>query len=126
MNVVDSSGWIEFFKPGPNGLIFKPVIEDHAHLLVPTISLYEVHRVLSRSVPARIVETCLDAMRRGRVLDLTERRAIAASEAATRHGLALADAAIYSMAREHGATLWTQDVDYQGLPGVHYSAKPMD
>jgi predicted nucleic acid-binding protein len=76
-------------------------------------------------VPARIVETCLDAMRRGRVLDLTERRAIAASEAATRHGLALADAAIYSMAREHGATLWTQDVDYQGLPGVQYSAKLM-
>jgi predicted nucleic acid-binding protein len=64
-------------------------------------------------------------MRRGRVLDLTERRAIAASEAATRHGLALADAAIYSMAREHGATLWTQDVDYQGLPGVQYSAKLM-
>jgi predicted nucleic acid-binding protein len=39
--------------------------------------------------------------------------------------LALADAAIYSMAREHGATLWTQDVDYQGLPGVQYSAKLM-
>jgi hypothetical protein len=63
MNVVDSSGWIEFFKPGPNGLIFKPVIEDHAHLLVPTISLYEVHRVLIRALPAQIVQTCLYAMR---------------------------------------------------------------
>ena len=31
---------------------------------------------------------------------------------------ALADAAIYSMALEHGATLWTQDVAYQGLPGL--------
>ena len=124
MNVVDSSAWIEFFKAGPNGLIFKPVIEDHAHLLVPTISLFEVHRVLSRVLPAEIVETCLDAMRRGHVLDLTDRRAIAASEAATRHRLALADAAIYSMVLEHGATLWTQDVNYQGLPGVNYSPKP--
>ncbi|MFZ3141407.1 type II toxin-antitoxin system VapC family toxin [Polaromonas sp.] len=124
MNVVDSSAWIEFFKAGPNGPIFKPVIEDHAHLLVPTISLFEVHRVLRRVLPAEIVETCLDAMRRGRVLDLTDRRAIAASEAATRHRLVLADAAIYSMALEHRATLWTQDVDYQGLPGVNYSAKP--
>ena len=95
MNVVDSSGWIEFFKVGPNGLIFKPVIEDHARLLVPTISLYEVHRVLIRALPAQIVQTCLDAMRRGRVLDLTDRRAIAASETATRHRLALVDAAIY-------------------------------
>ena len=76
------------------------------------------------AVAAEIVETCLDAMHRGRVLDLTDRRAIAACEAATQHRLALADAAIYSMALEHGATLWTQDVDYQGLPGVRYSAKP--
>lgn len=64
-------------------------------------------------------------MRQGRVLDLTDRRAIAASEAVLRHLLALADAAIYSTAQEHGATLWTQDVDYQGLPGVQYNAKPM-
>lgn len=70
-----------------------------------------------------MVKTCLDVMRRGRVLDLTDRRAIAASEAAARHGLALADAAMYSMALEHDATLWTQDVDYQDLPGVNYSAK---
>ena len=123
MNVVDSSGWIEFFKAGSNGPIFKPVIEDRARLLVPTISLFEVHRVLSRALPVELVETCLDVMRRGLVLDLTDRRAIAASEAATRHGLVLADAAIYSMALEHGATLWTQDVDYEGLAGVNYSAK---
>ena len=123
MNVVDSSGGIEFFKAGPNGLIFKPVIEDRARLLVPTISLFEVHRVLSRALPAAMIATCLDVMRYGRVLDLTDRRAIAASEAATRHGLALADAAIYSMALEHDAKLWTQDVDYRGLPGVNYSAK---
>ena len=123
MNIVDSSGWIEYFQDTSRADLFAAAIEDRACLLVPTISLFEVHRVLSRALPAEIVETCLEVMRRGRVLDLTDRRAIAASEAATRHGLALADAAIYSMALEHGATLWTQDVDYQGLPGVNYSAK---
>ena len=124
MNVVDSSGWIEYFQDTPRADLFAAAIEDRSRLLVPTISLFEVHRVLSRALPAEVVETCLDVMRRGRVLDLTDRRAIAASEAAARHGLALADAAIYSMALEHGATLWTQDADYQGLPGVNYSAKP--
>lgn len=123
MNVVDSSGWIEYFQDNPRADLFAAAIEDRAHLLVPTISLFEVHRILSRALPAAMIKTCLDVMRRGQVLDLTDRRAIAASEAASRHGLALADAAIYSMALEHGATLWTQDVDYQGLPGVNYSAK---
>ncbi|MCY7370769.1 MAG: type II toxin-antitoxin system VapC family toxin [Polaromonas sp.] len=124
MDVVDSSGWIEFFKASPNGPIFKPVIEDRARLLVPTISLFEVDRVLSCALPVAIVGSCLDVMHYGRVLDLTDRRAIAAAKAAARHGLALADAAIYSMALEHAATLWTQHADCQGLPGLSYSAKP--
>lgn len=124
MNVVDSSGWIEFFKAGTNGPIFKPVIEDRHQLLVPTIALFEVHKVLSRSLPADLVKRCLDVMRLGRVLDLTDPRAIAASHVAARHKLAMADAAMYSMAQEFGATFWTQDVDYRGLDGVQYCAKP--
>ena len=124
MNLVDSSGWIEFFKAGANGPVFKPVIEDRHHLLVPTIALFEVHKVLSRKLPAELVERCLDVMRLGRVLDLTGQRAIAASKIASQHRLAMADAAMYSMAQEHQATFWTQDMDYQGLPGVRFFAKP--
>ena len=124
MNLVDSSGWIEFFKAGANGPVFKPVIEDRHHLLVPTIALFEVHKVLSRSLPADLVNQCLDVMRLGRVLDLTDERAIAASTIASRHRLAMADAAMYSLAQEFEATFWTQDVDYQGLDGVRYCPKP--
>ena len=123
MNVVDSSGWIEFFRAGANGPVFKPVIEDRNHLLVPTISLFEVHRVLSRSLDTDLVTRCLDVMRLGRVLDLTDARAVAAAQIATRHKLAMADAAMYAMAREFGATFWTQDAAYQGLPDVRFFAK---
>ena len=31
MNVVDSSGWIEFFLAGANGPKFKPVIDRQYH-----------------------------------------------------------------------------------------------
>ncbi len=123
MNVVDSSGWIEFFLGSTNGLHFKPIIEDTRHLLVPVIALYEVHKRLSRNLPSEVVANCLEVMRLGRVLELTDARAVAASITATTHSLALADAAMYSMAQEHKATLWTQDIDYQGLPGVNYIAK---
>ena len=124
MNVVDSSGWIEFFLAGPNGLTFKPVIEQRDQLLVPTIALFEVHTVLSRKLPAALVDRCLDVMRLGRVLDLTDRRAIAASKVARQHRLTLAAAAMYSMAQEFGASLWTQDIYCQDLPGARYFAKP--
>jgi len=123
MNVVDSSGWIEFFKAGANGPLFKPVIEDRHRLLVPTIALFEVHKVLSRALPQDLVTRCLDVMRLGKVLDFTDSRSVAASQAAAVNKLAMADAAMYSMAQEFDATFWTQDVDYQGLPGVQYHSK---
>ena len=123
MNVVDSSGWIEFFNASRYGLQFKTVITDTGALLVPVIALYEVHRVLSRSLPEAVVNQCLDVMRMGRVLELTDRRAIAAAEVAQRYRLAMGDAVMYSMALEFDATFWTQDVDYQGLPKVEYLPK---
>ena len=124
MNVVDSSAWIEYLQDTARADLFALPIEDRAGLLVPTIALFEVHKVLSRKLPANVVEQCLDVMRMGRVLDLTDRRAIAASQVASAHKLASADAVMYSMAREFEATFWTQDVDYQGLDGVRYCAKP--
>jgi toxin FitB len=124
MNVVDSSGWIEFFTAGASGLLFKPVIEQRDQLLVPAINIYEVYKILSRKLPAGAVQSCLDVMRQGRVLDLTDKRAVAAADIAAKHKLAMADAVIYSMAREFDGTLWTQDVDYKGLAGVRYFEKP--
>ena len=124
MNVVDSSGWMEYLQDTPRAELFAAAIEDRKHLLVPTIALFEVHRVLSRSLDAALVNRCLDVMRLGRVLDLTDARAVAAAQIAARHKLAMADAAMYAIAREFDATFWTQDVDYQGLPGVRYQPKP--
>ena len=123
MNLVDSSGWIEYLQDAPRANLFADAIEDRNALLVPTIALFEVHKVLNRRLPYELVERCLNVMRLGRVLDFTDVRAMAASQIAARHQLAMADAAMYSMAQEFGATFWTQDADYQGLVGVNYFAK---
>ncbi|MEQ1535985.1 MAG: type II toxin-antitoxin system VapC family toxin [Burkholderiaceae bacterium] len=124
MNVVDSSGWIEYFFDSPRADLFATAIEDVTKLLVPVVSIYEVHKVLSCKLPAGAVLSCLDVMRQGRVLDLTDKRAVAAADIASKHKLAMADAVIYSMAREFDGTLWTQDVDYNGLAAVRYFEKP--
>jgi len=124
MNMVDSSGWIEYLLDTDRADLFADPIEQRATLLVPVIALFEVHKVLSRKVPADVVTQCLDVMRLGRVLDITDHRAMAAANIAVKHRLAMADAMMYSMALEFGATFWTQDVDYQGLPSVTYFAKP--
>jgi predicted nucleic acid-binding protein len=123
MNVVDSSGWVEYFFDSPRADLFAIAIEDVAKLLVPVVSIYEVYKILSRKLPTGAVLSCLDVMRQGRLLDLTDRRAVAAADIAGKHKLAMADAVIYSMAREFEGTLWTQDVDYEGLAGVKFFEK---
>ena len=124
MNVVDSSGWVEYFFDSTRSDLFATAVENVTELFVPVVSIYEVHKILSRKLPAGAVASCLDVMRLGRVLDLTDRRAVTAADIAGKHKLAMADAVIYSMAREFDATLWTQDVDYDGLAGVKFFAKP--
>ena len=123
MNVVDSSGWIEYFIDTASADNFALAIEKTALLIVPALSFFEVHRFLSRNADAAHRDACLEVMRRGTVIELTAQRAIAASEAAQQHRLAIADAVVYSIAREFKATFWTQDVDYKDLPGVSYHAK---
>ncbi|MBM3125111.1 MAG: type II toxin-antitoxin system VapC family toxin, partial [Chloroflexi bacterium] len=46
MNVVDSSGWIEYFTRGENAHFFIPPVRDLDNLLVPAICIYEVFKRL--------------------------------------------------------------------------------
>jgi len=125
MFCVDSSGWIEFFLGSTAGRTFKPIIEQTAQLVVPAVSIFEVHRFLSRTAAASVRDAAIEVMCRSTVIDLNAARAIAASIAAKKHSLAMADAVIYSIAQEFKATFWTQDVDYKDLPGVNYHAKDL-
>jgi toxin FitB len=121
--VIDSSGWIEHFLDSPQAAFFAPALVNSADWIVPSLSIYEVHKRLSRGLAQDVVEDCLSVMRRGLVVDLNNARAVNASLSGQRHKLALADSVMYSVALEFGATLWTQDVDYQGLPSVQFKAK---
>ena len=123
MNVVDSSGWIEYFIDSPRADNFASAIEKTALLIVPALSFFEVHRFLSRHTDVERCADCLDVMRRGTVVELTAARAITASDIAQKYRLAMADAVMYSIAHEFNATFWTQDVDYKDLPGVSYHIK---
>ena len=44
MNVVDLSGWLEYFSDSEQAGFFAPAIEDTEQLLVPVICVYEVFK----------------------------------------------------------------------------------
>lgn len=123
MNVVDSSAWLEYLADGPNADIFAPAIQDEAMLVVPSITLFEVFKVTARQLGERAALRAAANMRRGLVVALDADLALAAAKLSHELKLPMADSVILATARAHDATLWTQDDDFSGIPGVRYFTK---
>lgn len=123
MNIVDSSGWLEYFADGPNADSFAPAIEDTDHLVVPSVTIFEVFKKLlgQRSESEALLAAA--AMQQGRVVDLDADLSLEAARLRLDCKLPLADSVILATARSAKAELWTQDADFEGLPGVKYIAR---
>jgi predicted nucleic acid-binding protein len=62
-------------------------------------------------------------MMQGRVVDLDAQVALTAAQVSHAENLPMADSIILATARLHRAALWTQDDDFEGIPGVHFYRK---
>ena len=123
MNLVDSSGWLEYFADGPHAGVFLPALKDPGSCLVPVVTIYEVFKVLLRERGEKEALQAAATMQRGLVVDVTAELAMEAANLSHKHGLHMADSLILATARAHGATVWTQDSHFHSLPGVKYFPK---
>ena len=123
MNVVDSSGWLEYFADGENADFFSAAIERLAELVVPTISIYEVFkRVLQQRGEGDALQA-VALMAQGKVVELDMRVALEGARLSHEEKLPMADSLILATARLYNATLWTQDSDFEALEKVRYIEK---
>lgn len=118
MNVVDSSCWLEYLAGSEVGDRVSSAVEDIGNLLVPSISIYEVFKKLLRESGEEFALKVAAHMSQGLVSDLDAALSIEAARIGVERGLPLADSVIYASAARYGATLWTQDARFKGLPGV--------
>jgi predicted nucleic acid-binding protein len=123
VNVVDSSGWIEFLGGGANAEFFTKAVSDTTHLIVPTISVFEVCRWMRRELGERRALDAMALMQQGSIIDLDATLAMSAARLSLELKLPMADSIILATARANNATLWTQDDDFEGLDDVKYIAK---
>ena len=123
MNVVDSSGWLEYLADGLNADFFANSILATADLLVPTLSLYEVFK---RVLQQRGEDDALQAvalMQQGTIVELNASLALSAARISLNDKIPMADSIMLATARAYGATLWSQDSDFENIAGVRYVAK---
>lgn len=123
MNVVDSSGWLEYFAGGDNADFFASAVEATDELVVPTISVYEVFKRVHQQRGESDALQVVALMQQGSVVDLTIHLALEAARTSVALGIPMADSIILATARSTGATLWTQDADFAAIEGVRYAEK---
>lgn len=116
MNLVDSSGWLEYFLDGPRASLFEKQIFDTQNLIVPTIVTYEVYRQLIKKIDPQEVVFVIAQMEKGVVVPLEQNLALSAAEMSLQYKLGTADAIVYATALLHKARLVTLDNDFRKLP----------
>jgi predicted nucleic acid-binding protein len=123
VNLVDSSGWLEYFADGKNAGFFAPAIENTKLLIVSSINCYEVFKRIAQQRDENAAMQAIAVMRQGAVVDVSADLAVVAAKVALDLKLPLADSVILATARLRRATVWTQDSDFEGIEGVKYMAK---
>ena len=123
MNIVDSSGWLEYFSGGPNAEYFSSPLNNPSLLIVPVITIYEVFKVVLREADENEALQAIAAMQKGQVKDLTISIAMNAAKINLQHNLPMADSLILATANFYKCTLWTQDSDFENLPKVNFIPK---
>jgi len=123
MNIVDSSGWLAYFADEPNAKHFLTPLNDSAALVVPTITIYEVFKVVLRESGENDALQAAMAMQKGNLVDLTAPLALAAAKLSLAHNLPMADGIILATVQEFNAILWTQDADFKNIKDVKYFSK---
>lgn len=125
-HVVDSSAWLEYFAGGANASVFREPLLQVDNLIVPTITLFEVFKVVCRQRGEDAAVQAVAAMQQGEAVVLDSGLAMYAAQLSLEHKLPMADSIILATARIHKAEVWTQDNDFEGLRGVHYFPKKTD
>lgn len=120
MNVVDTSGWLEYFEGGQNAKKFSIPIKQIEKLVVPTICIYEISKVILRESDENHLLQALAAIQKGKIVALTPSISAAAAKISLLYKLPMADSIIYTTANHFNATVWTQDIDFKDLPNVNY------
>jgi predicted nucleic acid-binding protein len=123
LNLVDSSGWLEYFADGKNAGFFAPAIENTKLLMVASINCYEVFKRIAQQRDENAAMQAIAVMRQGTVVDFSADLAVVAAKIALDLKLALADSVILATARLGRAIVWTQDADFAAIDGVKFVAR---
>lgn len=124
MIVVDSVGWLAFFKGDLLAQQYRQYILNPLDILCPTIIVFEVTKKIELDVNRQASAMAAAQLLRTRVIHLDEALATASARTSIIYKLSMGDAIIYTTAITFGAMLISSDSHFEHLPGVLFIPHP--
>lgn len=123
MNVVDSSCWLEYLMDTDIGTAVASVIENPDELVVPTITLYEVYKILLAEKGEEYALDVVSYMQTGTVIELNAGISLSAAEISRKYKLPMADSIIYATSLHYSAIIFSCDKHFKDFPDIQYFPK---
>ena len=123
MNLVDSSGWLEYLSDGKNSKLFAPAIEKTNELIVSIINIYEIYKKILLERDESTAIQVVGIMQQAKVIEVSSIISIQAAKLSYERKIPMADSLIYTTAKLNHAMVWTQDIDFKELDNVKYFKK---
>ncbi len=122
-NLVDSSGWLEFFTDGPLALKYLRYLERPQEAVVPSLVIYEVYKKIKKERSEEEALIAVAHMGKAKIVVLDDALAMSAADISLKYNLPMADAIIYATALQEDARLITSDSHFSHLDNVIFLKK---
>ena len=118
MNLIDSAGWIEWFREGPQAATYAKYLRDFSQIVTPTVVIYEVYKKIKRERTEEEALMAVSLMKKTTIVPIEESIALSAADLSLKFSLPMADAMVYATAIEKDAQLITGDAHFMNLEKV--------
>lgn len=123
MIILDSSAWLEYFAGSKYSESIVEFAENPEILIVPSITLYEVFKVINKQFSVSEAEKSTEFMSLGKIIGLNKDIAIAADKISIQKSIPMADSIIYATGKIYEAKIYTFDYDFNNLDNVEILIK---
>jgi predicted nucleic acid-binding protein len=122
MNIVDTSGWLEYLAGSEYSSYYEKQIEHSKELIVPTIIVYEVFKKLLGEAGEDNALKVVGHMQIANIAELDMDISLFAAKISWDFKVPMADSIILATGYKHHATIYTHDEHFTKVP-KHFNVR---
>lgn len=120
MVLVDSNGWIEYFRNGVFADRFEKYLTELDKVVIPSVLIFEVYKKVKKERGEEQALQIVGQMMKAKVVNPDTELMLSAGDISIKHAIPMVDAIIYATAIKEKCPVVTSDPHLEKLENVIY------